>query len=122
MSELPADEEAVVAAAEADRSIEEDEAEEDFAEMSRNDLVEQLFEMKHSMQQAAEFGSAMMAELNAVEQLKADNAALVEEKDTVASQLEESEWRVGELEQVRGAVPISPHPTRGGEPVPLRRV
>eukprot|EP01050_Picozoa_sp_SAG11_P015919 SAG11_NODE_2114_length_3798_cov_9.451473_4_plen_254_part_00 len=72
---------------------------EDYTLLNQEQLIERLFDMKANVQQAAQFGQAMMVELQQVTELRAEKAGLEEDKAALASQVEDTEWRLRELEE-----------------------
>ena len=57
-----------------------------------------LREAEQRVQQAAEFGQALLQQ---TELLKRENSRLAQEREDAATQLEENEWRMDELETER---------------------
>ena len=72
-----------------------EEYDDDYENADKDDLVYMLREAEQRVQQAAEFGQALLQQ---TELLKGENARLTQEREEAATQLEENEWRMDELE------------------------
>jgi hypothetical protein len=80
---------------ESDDELEDEEHDDDYESHDKDELVYMLRETEQRMQQAAEFGQALLQQ---TELLKRENSRLTQEREETATQLEENEWRMDELE------------------------
>lgn len=80
---------------------EEERKEKNYEGMSRVEMIQKMYEMKEQLAEAGSFGSAMTAQLAEMEQLKDENASLIEVRDQLEAKLEEVEWENEQLNDIK---------------------
>ena len=74
-------------------SSSEDEIDDDYSGLDREELEDLLTETKQSLEQAAEMGQALMVELQQMELLKGENVRLKEQQEEFEAAQEEQQAR-----------------------------
>jgi hypothetical protein len=87
-----------------DDDNDDDDDDDNYESMEHDELVSRLREMEVQVQQAADFGRAMMADVQQLPVANAEVVRLQEEVEEAATLLEESEWRIEELDSQKAAL------------------